>query len=33
MDTFKWLLSKGANVKTLDRDGASLLHSAARYGN
>lgn len=33
MKTFKWLLNKGASIDVTDRDGCSLLHSAARYGN
>lgn len=32
METFKWLLSKGASIKVTDRDGRSILHSVARYG-
>jgi len=32
METFKWLLNKGANIKVTDGDSRSILHSAARYG-
>lgn len=32
METFKWLLSKGASIKATDRDGRSILHAAARHG-
>lgn len=32
MDTFEWLLNKGAGIKVTDRDGRSILHSAARFG-
>lgn len=32
IETFKWLLDKGANIKVTDGDGRSILHSAARYG-
>lgn len=33
MTTFKWLVENGASITTTDRDGWSLIHSAARYGN
>lgn len=32
LKTFKWLLNKGASIKAIDKDGCSLLHSAARFG-